>query len=82
MLSRPTVSGSRARANGRDEIRQNAEMPADAIALGASGGGSICVTGSNRPLRSPGRDSLDADRVGAVPEQRALCADEAPRAFP
>ena len=81
MLSWPTVSGSEARANRRHEVggRRNARRCGRSA---ASVGGSTGVTGSKRPLRSPGaRASI---RIESAPSQRSepFAPTKTPRGFP
>ncbi len=72
MLSRPTVSGSLADADGRDEVARGRRNGRRRGRPAASGGGSTGATASNRPSRAPAATTSIRICIGAVPGQRAL----------
>ena len=70
-----------ARANRRHEVPNDPEMAADAIVLGQRRR-LDCRDRIEEAVAFAGREPFDANRVGPVPGERALRADETPDRFP
>ena len=81
MLSWPTVSGSEPARTAATKSPMTPKCP-PMRSSSASAGGSTGVDRVEEALALAGSESFDADRVGAVPDERAFRADETPRRIP